>query len=87
MRSFRQLCFAAVLTSVLAVTALAGETQTPPCVAGEIGCPGVAGEISTPGIAGDTQTPGIAGETQTPGLLGDVSTPGFLTFLWPLLSF
>lgn len=58
MKSFRQLSLAAVLTLVLAISALAGDIQTP-TLAGEIGTPGVTGEIGCPGIAGDVSTPGI----------------------------
>lgn len=70
MKSFRQLCSAIVLILVLAMSALAGETHTPPgCVE-----------------PGDTQTPpcvAAPGETQGPGLAapGDMETP-MLDILW-----
>lgn len=56
MKSFRQLCFAIVLTSVLAMSALAGETHSPPgCVE--------PGETQTPpcfASRGELQDPGLA---------------------------
>ena len=70
MKSFRQLCSAIVLTLVLAMSALAGHTETPPgCVE-----------------PGDTQTPpcfAAPGETQGPGLAasGDMET-SMLDILW-----
>ncbi len=47
MKSFRQLSFAAVLTLVLSMSALAGDILTP----------GRTGDISTPRIAGDVGFP------------------------------
>ena len=84
MKNFRRLFVAVLLTSVFAVSAWAGEVQTP-------GAP-APGDGHSPGasIMGDVETPGIAagGEIGTPGIavLGDVSTPGFAAILFGFLS-
>jgi hypothetical protein len=74
MRRFRQLCAAIFLTLALALSALAGETSSPPAP-GDGHSPGAAapGDILTPpGEAepGDSHTPGeaIPGEIETPGI-------------------
>ena len=59
MKSFRQLSFAAVLTLVLSISALAGD----------ISSPALTGDILTPGIAGDVGFPPIAGDVHIPGLV------------------
>ena len=59
MKSLRQLSFAAVLTLVLSMSALAGDILTP----------GITGDISTPGIAGDVGFPPVAGDVHVPGLV------------------
>jgi hypothetical protein len=60
MKSFRQLSFAAVLTLVLSMSALAGDILTP----------GITGDISTPGIAGHVGfPPSMAGDVHVPGLV------------------
>jgi hypothetical protein len=86
MKSFRQLSFAAVLTLVLSVSALAGNIGSPG-IAVNIGTPGIAGNISTPGIAGNISTPGIAGDIRCPGTSGDILTPGMLSVLISLMGF
>lgn len=59
MKSFRQLSFAAVLTLVLSISALAGD----------ISSPALTGDILTPGIAGDVGFPPVAGDVHIPGLV------------------
>lgn len=74
MKSFRQLSFAAVLTLMLSISALAGV----------IGSPGATGNISTPGITSESSNPGIAGDISCPGIAAD---PGILSVLLSLLGF
>lgn len=77
MKSFRQLCSAIVLTLVLAMSAMAGDTQTPPgCAPGETNSPPCAvppGQTETPPFLasqGETQGPSLsAPEAMEPSML------------------
>jgi hypothetical protein len=65
----KRFLLAITFTFVLSLSALAGETQTPP---GEM--TGPPGEINSPpgetqGPPGNTQGPAVAGDTQGPSLL------------------
>ena len=62
MKNLRKLGAAVVLTVVLALSAFAGETQTPPCAPGEIQTPPCAAavvDLDTP--TGDSTAPGDMG--------------------------
>jgi hypothetical protein len=63
MKNLRKLGAAVVLTSVLALSAFAGETQTPPCVPGQIDTPPCASAL------GDADTP--TWESTVPGDMGN----------------
>ena len=79
MSRFRQLCAAIVLTLALALSALAGDMNSPPTVGPGDADPGI---IHVPGLAapGDSHTPGDAdpGIIHTPGEAtpGEGHTPG-----------
>jgi hypothetical protein len=77
MKSFRQLSFAAVLTLVLSISALAGD----------ISSPALTGDILTPGLTGDILTPGIAGDVGFPPTAGDVHIPGLVSLLLLSMGF
>lgn len=63
MKNLRKLGVALVLTAVLAVSAFAGEIQTPPCAPGEIQTPPCAAAVV------DLDTP--TGESTAPGDMGN----------------
>lgn len=67
MKNLRKLGAAVVLTSVLTLSAFAGETRTPPCSPGQIDtppCAAASGDMDTPTGAstapGDLGTPTLA---------------------------
>jgi hypothetical protein len=70
MKHVRKLGATVVLTFVLALSAFAGQVETPPCVAPVPGqvetppCAAAPGDISTPGVnstsPGDMNTPAVA---------------------------
>jgi hypothetical protein len=69
MKTLKRFSSVLVLSSVLGVSALAGETNAPPCAPGEMSSPpcAVPGEISTP--PGESQSNSmILGETSGPTL-------------------
>jgi hypothetical protein len=81
MKNLRKLGATVVLTCVLALSAFAGETQTPPCA------PPEPGETQTPPCAaapGDMGTPTVAsiapGDMCTP-TFSEIAANVFLTFL------
>jgi hypothetical protein len=49
MKRSRQLCSAIVLTLALVMSALAGETHTPPCAPGETASPPCESMVESPG--------------------------------------
>ena len=60
MRNLKQLIVCLSLTSVLALTAFAGETESPPCSPGQTSTPPCSSaQVSTeyPALPGVTQTP------------------------------
>jgi hypothetical protein len=59
MKILKKLAVCLTLTSVLAVTASAGETDSPPCAPGETSTPPCA-------LMMDAQNPTAPGDTQTP---------------------
>jgi predicted cobalt transporter CbtA len=86
MKDFRRLFVAVLLTAVLAVSAWAGEVQTPGAPApGDGHSPGAAvtGDVHSPAAP----TPGDGHGPGAPNALGDVSTPGFAAMLLALLSY
>jgi hypothetical protein len=65
MKTIKRLGTAVLLTCVFALTALAGETQAPPCAPGEMNAPPCAmatGETSAPPEGGETQSPPAAND-------------------------
>jgi hypothetical protein len=66
MKSFRQLCSAIVLTLVLVISAVAGETQTPPCAPGETASP----PCST--FVAETQDPSLTAPEDAEPLMLDI---------------
>lgn len=71
MKNIRTLFATLTLALVLAGSALAGETQTPPCAPGETQTP----PCTMAPVSGDSTT---AGETQTPPAGADILSLGEL---------
>lgn len=69
MKNLRKLGAAVVLTSVLALSAFAGEIQTPPCAPPE---PGQTSTQPCAGLLGDADTP--TGASTMPGEMGNGRT-------------
>jgi len=63
MKNVNRLVATIALTCMLGVSAIAGETQTPPCVPGQVDTPPCAGapsQTSTPPDGGETHSPPAA---------------------------
>lgn len=79
MINFRRVCCALVLATAFALSALAGETNSPPCAPGETSSPPCL-EMN----AGETNGPPSAnGITHGRGVskLGDIAAPGLMAFI------
>lgn len=81
MEKLKRLAVSFTLMSVLAASALAGETPSPPCVPGETLSP----PCSSQSVNDD---PVVPGQTSSPPALPVVSVTGMAeTMLWALLLF
>jgi hypothetical protein len=59
MKTLKRFSAALALSTLLCITAMAGETQSPPCAPGEMNAPPCGSVITTGG-------PSVPGEMQTP---------------------
>ena len=88
MRKLKKLTAAIVLTFVVALSAFAGQTETPPCPVPEPGqtetppCSAAPGDMNTSEatstVSGDAGTPTLANNDTS---LGDIATAAVLNFL------